>query len=98
MAASREVLVRVYGEGFGQPPFQNADGTQSAFSNFKQYPAAPLTSVNLEGANVWPLVTGFWTGAFYVYSVIVQPPTGLNQPSIKLATDTSVATIRSSAT
>ena len=98
MALSREVLVRVYGEAFGSPPFQNETGTQSTFANFKQYPLAPLTSVNVEGATLWPLVSGFWTGAFYVYSVIEQPPTGLNQPARKLATDTSVSTMRSSGT
>lgn len=98
MANTGHVTCRIYGQAFGTPPFQNDAGTQSQFSNFKAFPVAPLANINTDNANLWPLVTGFWTGAFYVYSVIEQAPTGLNQPTIKLATDTSVSTLASSGT
>lgn len=93
MALINHITCRVYGEAFGSPPFQNEAGTQSAIDRFKQYPVAPLASVNLNNATIWPLVTGFWTGAFYVYSIIEQVATGTNHNTVKLATDMSTTNI-----
>lgn len=98
MAITGHVTTRVYGEVFGSPPFQNASG-QAAFSNFKNYPIAPLTSVQLGNATLWPLQNGYQTpGGTYVYSVIEIQASGLNVESTKLATDTSVTNLTSSAT
>ena len=98
MSITAHVTTRIYGEVFGNPPFQNSDGTQSAVSNIKPYPVAPLTSVAVTpGANLWPLVSGLQVGNFYCYSIIEIPPTGTNHNSVKLATDTSVTNLISSA-
>lgn len=95
MAITQHVTTRIYGQVFGSAPFQNAAGA-SAFSNVKPYPAPPLASVAVAGANLWPLPNGILVGNFYVYSVIELPPAGLNQPTVKLATDTSVTNLVSS--
>ncbi len=99
MAITAHVTTRVYGEVFGNPPFQNADGTQSAVSNIKAYPVAPMTSVAVTpGANLWPLVSGLLVGNFYCYSIIEIPPSGTNHNSVKLATDQSVTALIAAAT
>lgn len=92
MAISGHVTTRVYGQIFGTPPFQNASG-QAAFDNSKPYPAPPLTSVNIQGANIWPLANGVTVGNSYVYAVIELPPTGLNVNGVKLATSDSATTL-----
>ncbi len=99
MAITVHVTTRVYGQIFGTPPFQDENGI-AAFSNVKPFPIAPLTSVALQGANLWPLQNGILIGSpgTYVYSVIELPPAGLNQPSVKLATNDSVTTLLSAAT
>lgn len=96
MALSNHLLTRVYGQVFGTPPFENAAGT-AVFTNVKPFPVAPLTYIAGNGANIWPLANGVLVGNTYVYSVIELPPTGLNQPSVKLATDTSATNVASSA-
>jgi len=99
MAITGHVTTRIYGEIFGNPPFQNADGTQSAVSRVKDYPVAPLTSVAITpGATMWPLVSGLQVGNFYCYSIIELPPSGVNHNSVKLATDTSVTALIAAAT
>jgi len=92
MAISGHVTTRVYGQVFGTPPFQNASGV-AVFDNSKNYPAPPLTSVNIQGANIWPLANGVMVGNSYVYAVIEQPPTGLNVNGVKLATSDSATTL-----
>jgi len=99
MAITAHVTTRIYGEVFGSPPFQNADGTQSTVSNIKQYPVAPLASIAVTpSVNLWPLVSGLQVGNFYCYSIIEIPPSGTNHSSIKLATDTSVTALIAAAT
>lgn len=98
MAILQHVTTRIYGIITGQPPFQNAAGT-AAVSSFKQYPVAPLTSIATAGVNLWPLANGLQTlNGYYVYTILEIPPSGLNQPSVKLATDQSVTTLVSVAT
>lgn len=97
MAITGHVTTRVYGQVFGTPPFQNAAGA-AAFSNVKEYPAPPLATVTLQGANIWPLANGVLVGNSYVYSVIEMPPSGLNQPSVKLACKDSATVIVANAT
>lgn len=99
MAITAHVTTRVYGIITGQPPFQNAAG-QAAVSSFKEYPIAPLASLAVTpGVNLWPLQNGLRTSnGYYVYSILEFPPSGLNQPAIKLATDKSVTTLISDAT
>lgn len=98
MAILQHVTTRIYGEIFGQPPFENAAGA-AAVSSFKQYPIAPLSSVALAGVNLWPLQNGLQVnGNYYVYTILEIPPTGTNHNSVKLATDQSVTTLVSAAT
>lgn len=97
MAITGHVTTRVYGQVFGTPPFQNAAG-QAAFTDSKKFPAPPIVGVNLTGANIWPLANGLLVGNSYVYAVIELPPTGLNQPSVKLATSDSATTLITNAT
>ena len=89
---------RIYGQVFGTAPFTNPAGTQSYFANVKPFPNAPLSYIQLANTTIWPLPTGYLVGNSYVYSVLELTPTGLNQPSIKLASDQSAATIASNAT
>lgn len=99
MAITQHVTTRIYGQVFGTPPFQNAAG-QAAFSNTKPFTVAPNASIALTGAHIWSLSNGVQMGPnnFYVYSVIELPPAGLNQPSVKLASDQSVTTLTTNAT
>jgi hypothetical protein len=97
MAITGHVTTRVYGQVFGTPPFQNASG-QAAFSDTNDYPAPPLTGVNLVGANIWPLANGVQVGGSYVYAVIELPPSGLNVHGVKLATFDSATTLIANAT
>lgn len=100
MALSVHVLTRVYGQVFGNPPFQNASG-QTAFSNEKLFPVAPNTYLPTNPMTIWPLPNGYQVGRggvnYYVYSVLEFPATGLNQPSIKYITDKSAATLATDA-
>lgn len=98
MAITVHVTTRIYGEIFGTAPFQNAAGA-AAVSNFKQYPIAPLTSVALQGVNLWPLQNGLPVGnGYFVYTILEIPPSGTNHNTVKLATDQSVTTLVSAAT
>lgn len=99
MAITAHVTTRIYGLITGQPPFQNAAGA-AAVSSFKEYPVAPLASIAVTpGANLWPLQNGLrCQNGYYVYSIIEIPPQGLNQPSVKLATDMSVTALIAAAT
>lgn len=87
---------RIYGQVFGTPPFQTAAGA-AAFSNVKPFPVAPLSYISLQGTNIWPLANGVLVGNTYVYSVLELPASGLNQPTIKLASDQSASSISSAA-
>ena len=98
MGILQHVTTRVYGQVFGSPPFENASGA-AAVTAFKQYPVAPLASVPTAGCTLWPLQNGLQVGnAYYVYTIIEIPPTGLNVDSVKIATDQSVTTLVSAAT
>lgn len=97
MAITGHVTTRVYGQIFGTPPFQNASGA-AAVTNTKDFPAPPIASVNLTGANIWPLANGILVGNSYVYAVIELPPTGLNTDGVKLATWDSATTLITNAT
>lgn len=100
MALSLHALCRVYGEVFGSPPFETSAGV-TAFSRVKNYPIAPNTYLPMTNATIWPLPNGFNIGtnvAYYVYSVVELPPTGLNQPSTKYVTDQLAATLAAAAT
>lgn len=96
MALSLHTLCRVYGQVFGTPPFQNAAGA-AAFTNTKPFPVAPLTYVPTNALTIWPLANGVLVGNTYVYSVLELPPTGLNQPSVKLACDQSATAVAAGA-
>lgn len=99
MSLSLHVLCRVYGQVFGTPPFQNSAGA-AALTNVKPFPVAPNTQIPMNTATLWPLANGVQMGPnnYYVYSIIELPPTGLNQQTVKLATDKSVTTLASDAT
>lgn len=97
MAILGHVTTRVYGQVFGTPPFQNSAGA-AAVTNIKPFPAPPIASVALDGANIWPLANGVWSGNAYVYAVIELPPTGLNQEGVQLATFDSATTLITNAT
>ncbi len=86
--------VRIYGKVFGTPPFQNAAGT-SVFSDVDTYPSAPAAYVPTTGMTIWPLSNGVLVGNTYVYSVLELTPAGLNQQSVKLATDQSASSVAS---
>jgi len=94
MALSLHTVCRVYGQVFGTPPFQNAAGA-AAFTNSKPFPVAPITYLPTNNLTIWPLQNGIKVGNHYVYSVLELPPTGLNQPSVKLATDQSASAVAS---
>jgi hypothetical protein len=96
MALSLHAVTRVYGQVFGTPPFENAAGT-AVFTNVKPYPVAPLTYIPTNALTIWPLANGVLVGNTYVYSVLELPATGLNQPSVKLATDQSASSVASGA-
>lgn len=97
MAITGHVTTRVYGKVFGTAPFQTSAGL-AAFSDVDVYPAPPLTSVALDGANIWPLANGVLVGNSYVYSVIEIPASGLNQQGVKLACKDSASTLITNAT
>lgn len=99
MAILQHVTTRIYGQVFGTPPFQNAAGA-AALTNTKPFPVAPNASIALAGVNLWPLANGVQMGPnnFYVYSILELPASGLNQPTVKLATDKSVTTLTTDAT
>lgn len=94
MAIAAHVLCRIYGKVFGTPPFQNASGV-AAITDVDPYPVAPNTYIPTANLTIWPLANGIQMGPtnFYVYSVLELPPQGLNQQSIKLATDQSATTL-----
>lgn len=96
MALSLHTVTRIYGQVFGTPPFQNAAGA-AAFTNVKPFPVAPITYVPTNSLTIWPLQNGVLVGTTYVYSVLELPPTGLNQPSVKLACDQSASAVASGA-
>lgn len=97
MALSLHTVTRIYGQVFGTPPFENASGA-ATFTNVKPYPNAPLTYVPTNDLTIWPLANGVLVGNTYVYTVLELPPSGLNQPSVKLATDLLASVVASSAT
>lgn len=97
MALSLHTVTRIYGQVFGSPPFENGSG-QANFSNVKAYPVAPLTYLPTNNLTIWPLANGVLIGNTYVYSVLELPATGLNQPSVKLATDQLASAVASSST
>lgn len=96
MALSLHILTRIYGQVFGTPPFENAAGT-AAFANVKPFPVAPLTYIPANTTTIWPLANGVLVGNTYVYSVLELPASGLNQPSVKLATDQSAVNVAAGA-
>lgn len=96
MALSGHTLCRIYGIVQGNVPFQNAAG-QASFSNVKAFPVAPNTYLPTAAMNIWPLANGVLVGNTYVYSVLELLPTGLNQPSIKFATDQSATSVAAAA-
>jgi len=98
MALSLHTVCRIYGEVFGNPPFQNAAGA-AALTNTKPYPVAPMTYVPTNELTIWPLANGVQMGSnnFYVYSILELPPTGTNHNSVKLATDQLASAVASGA-
>lgn len=88
---------RIYGQVFGTPPFQNASGA-ATFTNVKPYPAAPAAYIPTTGVGIWPLANGVLVGNTYVYSILELPAAGLNQPTVKLATDQAASVIAAAAT
>jgi len=92
MAAAAHFSTRVYGEVFGNPPFQNSSGA-AAFTNTKPWPASGIVSFPTTGTTFFPLANGIVVGGGYVYSVIEVAPSGLNVHSTKYVTDSSVATL-----
>lgn len=96
MAAAAHFSTRIYGRIEGSPPFTDDDGA-TAFSRAIPFNSDGIVSLPTDGTAFWPLPNGFLMGNFYVYSVIVMPPTGLNVHGDKFVTDTSVATLATSA-
>jgi hypothetical protein len=96
MALSSHTICRIYGQVFGTPPFETAAGA-TAFTNVKPFPVAPNAYLQTARMNIWPLPNGYLVGNTYVYSVLEITAEGLNQQSIKFATDQSATNVASSA-
>lgn len=79
---------RIYGEIQGAPPFDS-------ISRVISYDNASIVSFANSENTFYPLPSGqqMASGA-YVYSVIIQAPTGLNVHGAKLVTDTAVTALQ----
>lgn len=97
MSLTLHVATRIYGAVRGFPPFEDKTGA-TYFTKVYPYPSAPLAYIPTNPLTIWPLPNGTLIGNTYVYSVLELPSQGLNQESIKLATDTTATNLASSAT
>lgn len=80
-------LARIYGEIQGAPPFDE-------ISRVISYDTQGIVSLANVGNNFYPLSPGVqMANGAYCYSVIVQPPTGLNVHGAKLVTDLSTTAL-----
>lgn len=80
-------LARVYGEVQGAPPFDE-------ISRVISYDNASVVSFANTVNTFYPLPTGLrMENGAYCYSVIIQPPTGLNVHGAKLVTDQSTTAL-----
>lgn len=79
---------RIYGEIQGAPPFDE-------ISRVINYDNASVVSLASSENTFYPLPTGLqMANGAYCYSVIIQPPSGLNVHGAKLVTDQPVTTLQ----
>lgn len=92
--ASARVTANVYGQVFGQPPFQGSN-SQDAFSRLVVWDSPTSMSFPTTGTIFHPVSPGQQVGntGNYIYSVIEVQPTGLNVEGDKFASNQSVATL-----
>lgn len=86
---SARATTYIYGEVWGGPPYIGSD----PFARQTAYSTPQRMSFPTAQTNFWPLSQGIRFGNYYAYSIVEEPPTGLNQPSKKFASGDSVATL-----
>lgn len=98
MAAAAHVSVNVYGQVFGQPPFQGSNSSD-AFDNFVVWDSPTVMSFPTTGTVFHPVSPGQQVGntSNYIYSVVEVQPTGLNVHGNKYASNQSVTTLATNA-
>lgn len=93
MAAAAHVTAWIYGMIHGGPPYTGS----SPFARQIDFPTPVQMSFDTANTIFHPTSQGIRFGSNYVYSIIEQPASGLNQPSTKYAAGESVATLATSA-
>lgn len=89
MAASSGFITRVYGAIQGAPPYIGAQ----PFSEQVAFSQGQIANFPSTGTEIWPLSQGIQFGNMYCYSIVIVPPSGLQQYGKKYATDQTVATL-----
>ncbi len=85
--ASATVTAQVYGQIQGAPPYI---GSQP-FARQDTYSQPVQMAFSTDSVKFWPTTQGIRFGNYYAYSIIEVAPSGLNQPSAKFASGSSVA-------
>lgn len=100
MAAAAHVTANVYGQVYGQPPYQGTT-QNNAFANFVVWDSPTSMSFPTTGTIFHPVTPGQQVGltSNYIYSVIEVIPSGLvpGGEGNKYATNQSVATLATNA-
>ena len=86
---SARVSANVYGIIQGGPPYRGSD----PFSRQITFPSMVVMSFPTANTIFHPTTQGVRFGNYYVYSIIEEPASGLNQQSVKYAASNSVATL-----
>lgn len=98
MAAAAHVTSGIYGQVFGNPPYQG-ETSNDAFTKFVSWDSPVQMSFPTTGTVFHPVSPGQQVGntSNYIYSVIEVQPTGLNVQGNKYASNQSVATLATNA-